>query len=93
MSLRRNNNNNNKKKKAMIQPIDQIFHFLQNKQRVEIHLFEDKNIKIEGEIIGFDEYMNLVLDNCIETDKNNKRNIGRIMLKGDNIVMIKEIEN
>ena len=55
-------------------------------------------MKIEGRIIGFDEYMNCVLDEACEvtTVKNKKteeektvrRNIGRIMLKGENISVI-----
>ena len=50
----------------MTQPINLIFRFLQSKARIQIWLFEQKDLRIEGRIIGFDEYMNLVLDDAEE---------------------------
>ena len=40
--------------------------------------------------LGFDEYMNLVLDEATEvhTKRNTEKKLGRIMLKGDNITLI-----
>lgn len=52
-------------------------------------------MQIEGQIIGFDEYMNMVLDDAVELDskKNNSRNeVGRILLKGDSITMLQEAQ-
>lgn len=45
---------------------------------------------LEGQIIGFDEYMNMTLDDAVECDtKTGKReNVGRILLKGDAITLI-----
>jgi Small nuclear ribonucleoprotein (snRNP) homolog len=45
---------------------------------------------IEGQIIGFDEYMNMTLDSAVECDlKTGKRTeIGRILLKGDAITLL-----
>lgn len=39
---------------------------------------------------GFDEYMNLVLDDATEIDLKHKttKQLGRTMLKGDNITLI-----
>ena len=48
-------------KRIMTQPINLIFRFLQNKTRVQIWLYENTELRIEGKIIGFDEYMNLVV--------------------------------
>jgi len=45
-----------------INPLAVIFRFLQNKARVEIWLFDNNEIRLEGKILGFDEYMNIVLD-------------------------------
>jgi small nuclear ribonucleoprotein E len=47
---------------------------------------------IEGQIIGFDEYMNFVLDAATEVDtKSGKRtDVGRILLKGDSITLLQE---
>jgi small nuclear ribonucleoprotein E len=45
---------------------------------------------MEGQIIGFDEYMNMTLDGTVEIDlKTGKRtDVGRILLKGDAITLI-----
>jgi len=42
-------------------------------------LFEQKDLCIEGAIVGFDEYMNLVLDNAEEVSKKRKtrKELGR----------------
>lgn len=45
-----------------INPLAVIFRFLQNKSRVEIWLYDNNEIRLEGKIMGFDEYMNIVLD-------------------------------
>mmetsp|Transcript_33094 Transcript_33094/g.53152 ORF Transcript_33094/g.53152 Transcript_33094/m.53152 type:complete len:88 (+) Transcript_33094:76-339(+) len=81
------------KKKVMTQPINQIFRLLQNKSRIQIMLYEQTNMRIEGVIIGFDEYMNLVLDNAEELDMKRKqrKSLGRILLKGDNITLLMNV--
>jgi small nuclear ribonucleoprotein E len=45
---------------------------------------------LEGQIIGFDEYMNMTLDEACEMDTKTgkKENIGRILLKGDAITLL-----
>ncbi|KAG2204297.1 small nuclear ribonucleoprotein-like protein E [Mucor mucedo] len=84
-----------KVQKIMVQPINLIFRYLQNKSRVQIWLFDKTDMRIEGQIIGFDEFMNLVLEDGEEFDtKNNTRvKIGRLMLKGDNITLIQGVDN
>eukprot|EP00281_Chroomonas_sp_CCMP1168_P031080 CAMPEP_0206253652 /NCGR_PEP_ID=MMETSP0047_2-20121206/23267_1 /ASSEMBLY_ACC=CAM_ASM_000192 /TAXON_ID=195065 /ORGANISM="Chroomonas mesostigmatica_cf, Strain CCMP1168" /LENGTH=92 /DNA_ID=CAMNT_0053679877 /DNA_START=117 /DNA_END=393 /DNA_ORIENTATION=- len=80
-----------KLQKIMTQPINLIFRFLQNKSRVQIWLFEQADLRIEGVIIGFDEYMNLVLDDAEEVyvkKKLPRKKIGRILLKGENITLM-----
>lgn len=51
------------------------------------------NLRIEGHIVGFDEYMNIVLDEAEEfhIKTKNRRQIGRIMMKGDNITLIQNV--
>lgn len=47
------------------------------------------NRRIEGKLLGFDEYMNLVLEDVEETQKDDtKRRLGRIILRGSNVVSI-----
>ncbi|GMQ07884.1 hypothetical protein CsSME_00051886 [Camellia sinensis var. sinensis] len=79
-----------KVQRIMTQPINLIFRFLQSKARIQIWLFEQKDSRIEGRIIGFDEYMNLVLDDAEEVNvkKKTRKALGRILLKGDNITLM-----
>lgn len=76
--------------KVMVQPINLIFRFLQNRSRIQVWLSDNVKMRIEGILIGFDEYMNLVLDDACEfyIKSNVKKPIGRILLKGENITMI-----
>ena len=54
-------------------------------------------MRIEGKIVGFDEFMNIVMTEATEvyTEKakgekaGTTRELGRILLKGDNIVSIR----
>ncbi|TPX50424.1 hypothetical protein SeLEV6574_g00923 [Synchytrium endobioticum] len=55
-----------KVQKVMVAPINVIFKHLQSKTRVKIWLFEQVDMRIEGKIIGFDEFMNLVIDDAEE---------------------------
>ena len=59
-------------KTIFFQPINLIFRYLQNRSRVAVWLFENVNTRIEGHIIGFDEYMNLVMDGAEEVRNVNK---------------------
>ena len=79
-----------KVQKIMTQPINLIFRFLQNKTRVQIWLYENVDLRIEGRIVGFDEYMNLVLDDAEELSmkKKSRKSLGRILLKGENITLM-----
>lgn len=51
-------------------------------------------MQIEGQIIGFDEYMNMVIDEAVEIDskKNSRTEVGRLMLKGDSITLLQEAQ-
>ncbi|KAF5398460.1 hypothetical protein P879_03184 [Paragonimus westermani] len=76
--------------KAIQQPIGVIFNFLQKKARVQVWLYEQCNLRIEGVIIGFDEYMNLVLTDACErhTKSGARKPLGRILLKGETITLV-----
>ncbi|GAM19213.1 hypothetical protein SAMD00019534_023880 [Acytostelium subglobosum LB1] len=80
-------------KSVMLKPISLIFKFLQTKSVVQIMLFEQTDLRIEGIIIGLDEYMNLVLDKAYEISmkKKTRKPLGQIMLKGDNITLVYEV--
>ena len=55
-----------------------IFRYLQTRSRVDIWLYENINMHMEGHIVGFDEYMNIVLDDAEEVyvKTNTRKQIG-----------------
>ncbi|KAK2141463.1 hypothetical protein LSH36_1094g00024 [Paralvinella palmiformis] len=55
-----------------------------------VWLYEQTNLRVEGHIMGFDEYMNLVLDEAEQVHMKNqtRRSLGHILLKSDNITLI-----
>lgn len=77
-------------KRVMTQAINLIFEFLKNRERIQVWLYENVSMKMEGVIIGFDEYMNVVLDEAEEVYLKTgvKKPVGRILLKGDCITLI-----
>lgn len=74
-------------------PQNLIFRYLQSKAEVEIWLYEQTDLRIRGRIIGFDEYMNMVLADATEVSvkKKTAKPLGRILLKGDNITLMMEV--
>ncbi|KAG9047040.1 mRNA splicing protein sme1 [Tulasnella sp. UAMH 9824] len=78
----------------MVQPINVIFKNLQQRAKVVIWLYDNVDMRLGGRIIGFDEFMNVVLDDAEEiyVGKNaagkSNRPLGRILLKGDSITLI-----
>ncbi|TPX72746.1 hypothetical protein SpCBS45565_g00348 [Spizellomyces sp. 'palustris'] len=84
-----------KVQKIMVAPINLIFRLLQQKSRAQIWLYDQTDLRIEGQIIGFDEFMNLVLDDAEEVSvkKVTRKPLGRILLKGDNITLLCALNN
>ncbi|KAG6820350.1 hypothetical protein H0H93_001795 [Arthromyces matolae] len=83
-----------RQQRVMVQPINVIFKNLQQKTKVSIWLYDNIEMRIEGQIIGFDEFMNVVIDNAAEVyvkDAQPRRELGRILLKGDNITLIQQV--
>ncbi|KAL3418284.1 LSM domain-containing protein [Phlyctema vagabunda] len=84
-------------RKVLLPPINFIFKLLQSHATVQIWLFEQLAIRIEGQIRGFDEFMNLVIDDAVEvkqatkTTEESRRPLGQILLKGDNVSLIQSL--
>jgi small nuclear ribonucleoprotein E len=76
--------------KVLTQPVNVIYRFLQEKTVVQVWLHENKNLRMEGVLIGFDQFMNVVLDSASEINLKDKtkRPLGKILLKGDSIALI-----
>ena len=43
--------------------------------------------KIEGFLIGYDYLMNIVLDNAVEHLRDEKRHLGKCMIRGNSIIL------
>jgi small nuclear ribonucleoprotein len=43
---------------------------------------------IEGKLTGFDNYMNMVLEDTEESHQDKKRKLGTVILRGNNVVSI-----
>jgi small nuclear ribonucleoprotein len=50
-------------------------------------LLKDNRI-LDGKLAGFDEYMNMVLEDTEETKDEQVRRIGTVVLRGNNVVTI-----
>lgn len=83
-----------KSKRTMVPPINLIFKYLQQQSLVTIWLYEQTQSRIQGKIKGFDEFMNIVIDDAIEvsTQDGTTEKLGRILLKGDNITLISSLD-
>jgi small nuclear ribonucleoprotein E len=85
-------------RRVLLPPINFIFKLLQQHSTVQIWLYEQLAIRIEGKIRGFDEFMNLVIDDAVEvkqatkTSEERRRSLGQILLKGDNVSLIQSLQ-
>jgi small nuclear ribonucleoprotein len=50
-------------------------------------LLKDGRI-LEGKLVGFDDYMNMVLEDTEELKDENQRRLGTVILRGNNIISI-----
>ncbi|KAJ5812624.1 Ribonucleoprotein LSM domain eukaryotic/archaea-type [Penicillium riverlandense] len=72
-------------RKTLLAPIHFIFSLLQKRSTVSIWLYEQLAFRIEGKIRGFDEFMNLVIDDAVEvrlptkSEEEKRRPLGRSM--------------
>ncbi|SHO77432.1 Similar to S.cerevisiae protein SME1 (Core Sm protein Sm E) [Malassezia sympodialis ATCC 42132] len=84
-----------RQQRVMLQPINVIFRHLQQQTRVSLWLYDNIEYRIEGKIIGFDEFMNVTLAEAEEVPcsaEKARKPLGRLLLKGDNIVRMEYID-
>jgi len=43
---------------------------------------------LKGKLVGFDQYMNLVLDEAREEKEDEEKRIGKVVVRGSNVVSI-----
>ena len=63
---------------------------LENSVDKRVSLLLKDGRSLEGKLTGFDEYMNMVLDETVETaaDGQEGRRLGKVILRGNNVVCI-----
>ncbi len=55
-------------------------------QRVTLVLKDARELR--GQLLGVDEHMNIVLDDADETTREVSRHLGRVVLRGSNVVTL-----
>lgn len=55
--------------KVLLQPIAILFRYLQDRTPIQIWLYDRNDMRLEGFLVGFDEYMNMVLEDAREIYK------------------------
>ena len=68
----------------MVLPLD----VLEKSMNQKLSLLLKDGRSINGILSGYDEYMNMVLVDVEETHGENKRRLGTIILRGNNVVSI-----
>ncbi|KAJ3675354.1 hypothetical protein LUZ60_004396 [Juncus effusus] len=69
-------------------------------QPPDLKKYMDKKLQIKlnanrvivGTLRGFDQFMNLVVDNTVEVNGNERNEIGMVVLRGNSVVMIEALE-
>ncbi|KAJ8618907.1 hypothetical protein MRB53_015093 [Persea americana] len=69
-------------------------------QPPDLKKYMDKKLQIKlnanravvGILRGFDQFMNLVIDNTVDLNSNEKNDIGMVVIRGNSVVMIEALE-
>ncbi|KAL9256053.1 putative small nuclear ribonucleoprotein G [Drosera capensis] len=59
-------------------------------KRLQIKL--NANRMVTGVLRGFDQFMNLVIDNTVEENGNEKNEIGTVVIRGNSVVTVEALE-
>lgn len=68
----------------MVLPID----LLEVSINREVSLLLKDGRLLRGKLLGFDQYMNLVLDEAREEKEDGEKRIGKVVVRGSNVVSI-----
>lgn len=78
-------------------PLAKLASYINNLQTVKIEMSDSEKFKayyLKGTLKGLDEHMNLIIENTYKVSKSNDKDeeeLGKVLLKGDNILLIKNI--
>ncbi|CAN4105855.1 unnamed protein product [Withania somnifera] len=60
--------------------------------KIHGHFKLNANRLVMGTLRGFDQFMNLVIDNTVEVNGNEKNEIGMVVIRGNSVVTIEALE-
>ena len=63
-------------------------HLLERVMQQRVSLLLKDSRQLSGKLLGVDEHMNLVLDEAEETTSESTRRLGRVVLRGSNVVVL-----
>ena len=67
----------------------------------DLKKFMDKKLSVKinghrhvtGILRGYDQFMNITLDECVEHDKNNQNKLGMVLIRGNSIEMLECLQS
>jgi small nuclear ribonucleoprotein E len=83
---------------SRVVPIQYLAELVRRRARVEVWLYENTRFCLQGTLRGFDDHINLVLEDVTElwsasvTRKAQIRALGTVLLKGENLVLLRALE-
>ncbi|MBA0677325.1 hypothetical protein Goshw_006613 [Gossypium schwendimanii] len=74
--------------------INSIFTILNLKNSIMLKTAVKLNANrlVVGTLRGFDQFMNLVVDNTVEVNGNEKTDIGMVVIRGNSVVTVEALE-
>jgi len=70
---------------GIVLPIKKVFSLVDSKITVEI---KDEGRQLQGRLVAVDEYLNIHMDETVETSRGTRRNLGTVVIRGNNILTI-----
>ena len=67
---------------------DEISTLMNNHKNKSVLLRLRNNTTLKGNLLNFDVHMNLSLDDAEEVSDDNPKKLGKILLRGDNILLV-----
>ena len=80
-------------RKNLEPPLHILLGYLKAEDRIRVHLNKNNKMVMEGTLLGFDEFMNLVLGDAYEVyvTSNTRVPLGTTLLRGETIAIIHPI--
>ena len=70
---------------GIVLPIKKVFSLVDSRITVEI---KDEGRQLQGRLVAVDEYLNIHMDETVETNCGTRRNLGTVVIRGNNILTI-----